>query len=279
MKKVNPHISIILPTYNGDNQIDRAISSVQEQSFQDWELIVVIDGSTDTTCERVSKMATEDSRIIIVNNVENQGIQKTLNIGLQKARGKYIARIDDDDEWVDIYKLQKQFDFLESHPEYVLVGTGLVLVDKQKKELTRYLFPGSDYEIRNKILSQNCFAHPTIMFRRNALNLLDGYSEDEKYKHVEDYELWLRMGTIGKFANLPIYAVGYQVSVTSISGKNKLLQLKKCIKLSWEFKNKYPSFLKNFINVNIRYLLYFFIGGVLDRYPKVRAVITSIYKS
>lgn len=275
---MNPVISIILPTYNGGDTVVRAIKSVQNQSFNDWELIVVIDGSTDTTYERVSKMSVSDPRIIIINNTENQGIQKTLNAGLQKVRSNYVARIDDDDEWVDLHKLQKQFDFLESNPEYVLVGTGVVLVDKQQKELTRYLLPESDYEIRTKILGQNCFAHPTVMFRMSAIDQVGKYSEEKNYKHIEDYELWLRMGIIGKFTNLPIYAVHYQVAEQSISGKNKLSQLKKIINLSWKWREKYPNFLKNFTLVLLRYSGYLLFGWLIARSPRFRSLITSVYK-
>lgn len=277
--QTNSKISIILPTYNGEKNIIRSIQSVQNQTFSEWELIIVIDGSTDATFERVSRIAKNDDRIIIVHNVQNQGIQKTLNDGLRKSQGKYIARIDDDDIWFDERKLQKQYDFLENNSDHVLVGTGVILVDEKGNEMSSYLLPETDEQIRKKILEQNCFVHSSVMFQKKVVDIVGGYSEDRKYKHLEDYEFWLRMGTVGKFANIPIYSVAYQVSTASISGKNKLIQLRRSIKLSWEFRNKYSSFFKNFIIVNIRFIFYFFMGRIFDKYPKVRAIVTSLYKS
>lgn len=271
-------ISIILPTYNGGDRIGKSIKSVQDQSFQDWELIIVIDGSTDATFERVSRIAKQDSRIVIINNEQNQGIQKTLNDGLKKATGEYIARIDDDDVWIDVRKLQKQIDFLEQNPDYVLVGTGIILVDSKGVEITRYFLPKTDQDIRKRILGQNCFAHPSVMYRKSVINQIGNYSESVQDKHVEDYEFWLRMGTIGKFANLSEYSLLYQVANSSISGKNKLPQLKKCIHLSWRFRKDYELFYRNFFIVCLRYVAYGLFGGILSRSIRLRGKITSFVK-
>lgn len=271
-------ISIILPTYNGGDRIGRSIQSVQNQSFQDWELIIVIDGSTDATFERVSRIAKNDTRIIIVHNEQNQGIQKTLNDGLKKVQGKYIARIDDDDVWFDDRKLQKQYDFLERNDDHVIVGTGMVLVTKKGEELGRYLFPTDDIFIRKKILGQNCFAHPTVMFRKSTIDRIGGYSEKEHHKHVEDHELWLRMGQVGKFANLPDYSILYQVDQQGLSGKNKVTQLKRRWKLCLEFKNNYPDFFQNFLKISFIYIGYRTIGWMFARSMKIRSLVTSWYK-
>ncbi len=271
-------VSIILPTYNGGDRIGKSIKSVQDQSFQDWELIIVIDGSTDATFERVSRIAKQDSRIVIINNEQNQGIQKTLNDGLKKATGEYIARIDDDDVWVDVRKLQKQIDFLEQNPDYVLVGTGIILVDKNGKQIDQYLFSASDDEIRKKILGQNCFAHPTVLFRNDIVKKIGGYSEDMNHKHVEDHELWLRMGTIGKMGNIPEYAILYQVNEQGLSGKNKSVQLKRRVQLCITYRKKYPNFLKNVIKITFLYIGYITIGWMFAGSIKVRSKLTAIYK-
>lgn len=271
-------VSIILPTYNGGDRIGKSIKSVQDQSFQDWELIIIIDGSTDATFERVSRIAKQDSRVVIINNEQNQGIQKTLNDGLKKATGEYIARIDDDDVWVDVRKLQKQIDFLEQNPDYVLVGTGIILVDSKGVEITRYFFPETDQDIRKRILGQNCFAHPSVMYRKSVVEQIGGYSENIQDKHVEDYEFWLRMGIVGKFANLSEYSLLYQVANSSISGKNKLPQLKKCIHLSWRFRKDYELFYRNFFIVCLRYVAYGLFGGILSRSIRLRGKVTSFFK-
>lgn len=271
-------VSIILPTYNGADRISRSIKSVQQQTIQDWELVIVIDGSSDVTYERVLRLAKEDKRIVIINNEQNQGIQKTLNNGLAHAKGKYIARIDDDDIWIDPRKLQKQFDFLEKNTDHVLVGTGIVLVNTKGEEIGQYVFPHSDVIIRNRILGQNCFAHPAVMYRRDIVELVGGYSEQVKHKHIEDHELWLRMGTIGKFANLNEYAVVYQVSEQGLSGKNKSRQLFNRIKLCIEYKNEYPKFISSFCKIVFIYIGYITIGWMFAKSMRVRSFVTSFYK-
>lgn len=278
MKKENPHITIILPTYNGGDRIGRTVSSVQQQSFQDWELLVVIDGSTDATLERVSRIAQQDNRIVVINNEQNQGIQKTLNHGLRRARGNYIARIDDDDTWIDARKLEKQYDFLESNPEHVLVGTGMILVDETGREIGKYLFPKNDQDIRKKILGQNCFAHPTVMYRKDIVDQIGGYSEQVKHQHVEDHELWLRMGTIGKFTNLNEYTIAYQVTPQSLSGKNKAKQLERRVRLCSEYRKEYPFFLKNWVKIFFVYIGYCTIGWMFAGSTKVRSLVTALYK-
>jgi glycosyltransferase involved in cell wall biosynthesis len=271
-------ISIILPTYNGGDCIGRAIKSVQDQSFQDWELLVIIDGSTDTTFERVSKIAQNDSRIVIVNNEQNKGIQKTLNDGIKKSLGKYIARIDDDDVWIDRYKIEKQYSFLEKHKDHVLVGTGMVLMNQQRKDSGQYLFPASDYEIRKKILGQNCFAHSAVMYDKQVVVELGGYSEDKKLEHIEDHELWLRMGTFGKFANINDYAIAYQVSPQSISGKNKLIQFFRKLRICIQYRKQYPYFVKNFLKVVFMLVGYGLVGWIFSDSSNVRSKVTQIYK-
>lgn len=278
MKKENPYITIILPTYNGADRISRAILSVQQQSFQDWELIVIIDGSTDATLERVSRIAQQDDRIVVINNKLNQGIQKTLNHGLRGARGFYIARIDDDDIWIDNRKLQKQYDFLQNNLEYVLVGTGMVLVDETGKEIGKYVFPKNDKDIRKKILGQNCFAHPTVMFRKETISQIGEYSEKKEHTHIEDHELWLRMGTVGKFANLNEYAITYQITPKSISGKNKHAQFYKKISLCVYYRKKYPDFLKNLFKVIFMFIGYMSIGWMFSNSSKIRSKVTEWYK-
>jgi glycosyltransferase involved in cell wall biosynthesis len=150
-----PIVSILLPTYNGAHFIAEAIASVQAQSHTSWELIVINDCSTDDTEQIVMDIQKKDERIVYVKNEENSGIQKSLNRGLQVAKGAYIARIDDDDGWSDREKMKRQVTFLDEHKDYVLVGTGAVIVDEHKKELTKYLMPQHDADIRKKILSKN----------------------------------------------------------------------------------------------------------------------------
>lgn len=241
----NQLVSVILPTYNGVKYIKRAIESVLAQSFFDWELIIVDDGSSDNTEDIAKEYAGKDQRITYIKNDINLGIQKSLNKGLKEAKGKYIARIDDDDEWIDKDKLKKQVEFLNNNPDYALVGTSAIVVNEDGKELFRYLLPETDQDIRNKLLMKNCFVHSSVLFRKEAVLKFNGYSEEEDVKHLEDYDLWLKLGTVGKLANLPIYAVKFMLRDESISSVNKLDQLKKDLILTKEFKTKYPNYIQS----------------------------------
>ena len=220
-------VSIILPTYNGSRFIQRSIESILLQSFADFELLVIDDGSTDSTAEIIQEATRSDSRIVYLKNEKNLGIQKTLNKGLRAAKNEYIARIDDDDLWVDEDKLKKQVEFLDTHPDYVLVGTGVIIQNEEGAELFSFLNPQTDEEIRKKILGKNCFTHSSVMFRKSAAIKFGGYDESQETRHIEDYDLWLKLGTIGKIANLPCYSVRFTLRPGNISSKNKIVQFRK----------------------------------------------------
>ena len=204
------------------------------------------------------------------------GIQKTLNKGLKEAKGEYIARIDDDDIWRDKDKLNKQFNILNNDEGYVLVGTGVIVVDEEEKELFRYLFPEKDKNIRNKILSKNCFVHSSVMFRKDLALSLDGYSELNEVKHIEDYDLWLKLGTKGKFCNISEYSINYTSRNGSISSVNKKEQFSKNLRLIKKYKKIYPNYGFSFL---IRLLAYLTLS-IFEFLPKkMQKVILKIYKS
>ncbi len=249
-------VSIILPTYNGSERIEMAIQSVLVQKYSNWELLVVDDGSQDNTALIVDNFVKKDSRIRYIKNEVNLGIQKTLNKGLAEVKGEYIARIDDDDIWIDKEKLRKQVEFLEKNKDHVLLGTGFIAIDEKDKEIFRRLNPESDEEIRENILNKTSFLHSSVMFRKESTPKFGGYSEDLQVFHIEDYDLWLKLGTIGKFANLPIYGVRFTLRNESISSKNKILQFRRSLQLIKKFKDQYPNYFKAFVCISIRLLAY-----------------------
>jgi glycosyltransferase involved in cell wall biosynthesis len=265
-------VSIILPTYNGAKYISRAIESVLSQSFSDWELLIVDDGSTDDTENIIKEYANKDSRIKYLKNENNLGTQKTLNRGLKEAKGEYIGRIDEDDEWIDKDKLQKQIEFLDNNSEYVLVGTGAVFINEDRKELTRCLMPETDEKIRNNLLCKNNFIHSSVVFRRNAVLQSGGYAEKKETREVEDYDLWLRLGLVSKMYNLPEYSTLYMTREGGFSSRNRLNQLKKGIKLSKEYKGKYPNYFRALFVGYTRLLFY----GYLIRVPIIRIPLISL---
>ena len=280
MKKKNIKVSVILPTHNGSKYISKAIESVLSQSLEDLELIIIDDGSTDRTSEVVKEFTKKDKRIVFENNKENLGIQKTLNKGIQMARGEYVARIDDDDEWVYLDKLEEQTAFLDRHGNYVLVGTGVIVVDEDRKELFRFMQPETDAEIRDKMLLKSCFTHSTVMFRKDTALEIGGYSEEEGALHVEDYDLWLRLGVVGKLYNLRQYGIKFMLREGAISSKYKLEQFRKNVKLVVKYRKHYPNFSRSFLFANLRgalYTIYEYMPFKSALKP-VREVILTIYK-
>lgn len=259
-----PVVSIILPTYNGAMFVVDAIKSIIDQTFNEWELIIVDDGSMDETGKIVSSLAGKDDRIKYFKNDKNLGIQKSLNRGLKEAKGEYIARIDDDDVWADKDKLKEQIEFLENNREYILVGTGTIVVDENGNEIVRYSLPEKDDDIRKKILSKNCFTHSSVIFWKDAVLKLGGYSEEKDTLHVEDYDLWLRLGRVGKFTNMPFYGVRFTLRGGAISSTNKIDQFRKDIKLARKYKNDYPNFWRAFMFGYLRLYFYVFLKSIIS---------------
>lgn len=249
-------ISIILPTYNSAHTVPQAIRSVLAQSHTDWELLVIDDGSADDT-ERTVKAFT-DPRIMYIKQEQNLGLQKTLNHGLRLAKGQYIARIDADDVWSDASKLQTQLLFLEQNPEHVLVGTRVIAIDTEGREVNRYVFPKTDKAIRNRILSRNCFAHSSVLFKKGAYK----YAESLDTLHAEDYDLWLRLGLEGKFANIPAFMATLTLAPTTITARNRIIQAKRILVIVWKYKSKYPNALFGVAAATSRYI-FFCIANVI----------------
>lgn len=241
----NPLISIILPVYNCEKHICDSINSVLKQNYHNFELIIINDGSSDNTISEILKF--KDNRIKFINNKVNFGLQKTLNTGILASAGKYIARIDADDSWLNKDKLKNQISFLESNQDYILIGTGAICINEEGKYLYKYLKPENDNEIRKTIIGYNCFIHSSVVFKKEAAISVGMYSENNQTKHAEDYDLWLKLGKIGKLYNLQSFDINYMINSESISNRNRIEQLKKTIQIA----NKYKYFYSKNILINL----------------------------
>lgn len=273
-----PTVSILLPTYKKPPHIKKSIGGVLSQSFSDWELIIIDDGLIDAAKKEICDFVANDPRILIITNPKNLGIQKTLNLGTLEAKGKYIARIDDDDQWIDKDKLKKQVEFLDSNPDYVLVGTDGIICDENLVDLRSYSMPKSDLEIRNRILFKNCFLHSSVMIRKDALEKVSGYCENKGVRHVEDYDLWLRLGLIGKIINLDTTSVRLIVNSGSVTSKNRLLQSIRDIFLTIRYSRHYPHFLFALLVAFLR-LFFFSINSILPLPKRVLYKLQAMYKA
>jgi len=237
-----PTITVLLSVYNAENYVGIAIESILKQSFTDFELIAVDDCSTDKSWDIVQQYMKLDSRVIAKRNEVNLGGCKTLNVGLKLAKGKYIARLDNDD-WSYPNRLEKQFDFLEAHPDVGIVG-GVMEIMNQHGEVTgKRKYNISDQEIRNKIFRYSPFSHPLVMIRKSILDKVGSY--DPAYAPADDYELYFRIGNESQFANLPDVIMRYRVIPSSIT----FMQTKKMELATINVRNQYSK------NPNYNYTL------------------------
>ena len=270
-----PRVSVVLSSKNGAAYIERAIESVLSQSFTDFEFIIINDGSTDNTLSLIKEFADKDRRVVCLDNGRNIGIQKSVNGGLRIAKGEYIARIDDDDFWIDSEKLAKQIDFLDRNKDYVVVGTGVVMFNEEGKELFRFAEKENDSELRKRILKKDPFTNSSVLIRKSAILKVGLYREDRDALHVEDYDMFLMLGRIGKFKTLQEYMTGFTMRKGGISGSNKLSQFRKGLSLLKRYRRDYPGGTTAFICVLIKIIGYFGYR-IIPESLKMKAF--SIYK-
>ncbi|WP_263831186.1 glycosyltransferase family 2 protein [Salinibacter sp.] len=195
----DPLISVILPVYNGRPYLQEAIQSILNQMFEDFEFIIINDGSKDGSKEVLEEFAEHDHRIRVVHQ-KNQGITPSLNRGLKLARGRCIARMDADDI-SHPERFARQIDFLESNPDVGILGTQIRQVDADGNPSSQWVLPTDPDLIGWQLLFSTCLCHPTVMIRHSLLDNLGGYAEWAT--HAEDYELWTRAVLKSRLANLP----------------------------------------------------------------------------
>lgn len=243
--KQNPSISVIMPVYNQGDYVGEAIESILNQTYTDFEFIIVNDGSIDNTEDSV--LSYTDERIIYVKNGRNLGNYPARNIGMQMAKGKYIAVMDADDIALPI-RLERQFMYMEGHPEISAIGSWFRFSDN----LQQYKNPVEDKKIRIALLRDNCFTHSSLLIRSEVLRNLNGYKE--QFKFAADYDLVCQIALDGKVWNLPECLVIYRRHSQQIS--QKYLQIQQM------YANK----------IRIRYQLDF-----IERYGKKEMTCVDLY--
>lgn len=183
-----PLVSIIMGAYNGEKTISRCIESIINQTYTNWEFIICNDCSTDNTLKIINEYSERDSRIIILNNDRNIRLAASLNRCLDVAKGKYVARMDADDESLPS-RLEVQVKYLEEHPDVDCVGVARIVFDEYGEHGIRR---ENEYPSKNDLLYMNPFAHPTIMMKKSVYNELQGYTVSEETMRAEDLDLWFR---------------------------------------------------------------------------------------
>lgn len=191
----NPKVSIIMGIYNCEKTLSEAIDSILEQTFHDWELILCDDGSTDRTYELANEYRNEyPTKIVLIKNERNEGLNYTLNHCLNHVRGEYTARMDGDDISV-VDRLEKEVSFLDTHPEYAIVSTPMIFFDEHGKW-------GESKAIEIPQLSDFVFhppfhCHAPCMIRTEAYRAVGGYTVDKRLLRYEDCNLWYKLYSAG----------------------------------------------------------------------------------
>lgn len=188
-----------MSVFNGERFLRESIESILNQTFEDFEFLIVNDGSTDASPDIIKEYAKKDPRIKPAHQ-ENIGLTRSLNKGLKLAKGKYIARMDADDI-SDSKRLETQAGFLDAHASIGVVGINSYVIDERGNIIDKVGHPESHDEIRSKILSDNKMVHSSIMLRKNLLET-NGYYNEE-FHLAQDYDLLLRLSVVTELANLP----------------------------------------------------------------------------
>jgi glycosyltransferase involved in cell wall biosynthesis len=215
----NPLVSVLLPVNNSSAYLRQAINSILNQTYQNFELIVVDDGSTDGSKTVLDDIV--DQRIVRVTRDRNLGIVAALNTGLTKAQGKYIARMDADD-MASPDRLSRQVDFLNQHLDVAFVGSWIRCFGNVIRPYI-HRYPINHFEIASFLLFENPIAHPSVMIRREMMDqLMQRYSPN--FPFVEDWELWSRLILVGKAANIPKVLLHYRIHSQSSNHRSAALQ-------------------------------------------------------
>lgn len=210
-----PTVSVILPVFNGEAHLKESIESILAQQYEDFECIILDDGSSDSSRMIIQEYARCDARIKPIINAENLGLVWTLNKGLSLCRGKYIARQDADDVSYR-HRFKEQVDFFYVNRDVGVVGSAMEVIDEKGNTLYFYRLPETDPEIRFRLLFNSAFVHPSVMMRKSVLVKNHMYY-NPTYAYAEDYDLWTRLLDITKEHNLLNPLIKYRITHTGQS--------------------------------------------------------------
>lgn len=231
-----------MPVYNAERYLKQAVDSILDQTFSDFELIAINDGSTDRSGDILEHYQKVDNRVTIVQR-ENRGLVATLNEGIDMAQGEYIARQDSDDISFST-RFEHQVEALDAHPQVVLVTGSFEVFDEQDEYLYREVLPAHDEDIKRAMYLRNPIGHGSVMFRRASCVQVGLYSD--KCGPTEDFELWARLAEVGKFMAIETAAFHWRVNTTGITSTHNNVQIelmKQHIHKLW--KKKYPTILNS----------------------------------
>ncbi len=243
MSQMNPEkglVSVIMSSYNTPEEFLRpAIESILNQTYQNFEFIIIDDCSTDNSLSIIESYS--DKRIRIIRNEHNLGITKSLNKGLAVAKGEFVARMDADDISLE-NRFEKQVNFLENHPDHIVCGTGVELIgdwqsNHSNKYICRIIPERESFRIHLLFGNYPNIVHPTAMFNRNLL-LKHNIKYNENYPLAQDYRMWVSCSDFAECANIPETLLNYRVHGKAVSSDRKELQKNIAIQIMQEQLDK-----------------------------------------
>jgi len=206
-------VSVVMSVFNGERFLREAVESILDQSWREFEFIVIDDGSTDHSAPILDSYQNYDARVKVYHR-EHVGLIESLNRGCRLAQGKYIARMDADDV-ASKDRLMTQVEFMEAHPEIGALGGAVEWIDATGKSLGTHRYPVGDRQIKATLLQGCAFWHPTVLLRREVFVWAGGYRS--VVVDAEDYDLWLRIADHFQLANLEAVVVKYRIHPQQVS--------------------------------------------------------------
>lgn len=235
----DPTVSIVVPCYNCEQWVQKTVDSVLNQTYRNIKLILIDDCSKDNTCKLLENIARKDSRVLLIRNSKNMGTARSRNIGLKYIDSTYYAPSDHDDIW-DLTKTEKQVRFLETNPTYAAVGCQVKVIDGQDCTVLTRNYPTQFPELKRFMTITSPICNPASLVRvayfRNV-----GFCYDESISGVEDYDLWFRLSTKYKIANLDEYLYSYRItnSQQTANMTKHILLLSQRVQRRWIFKRSF----------------------------------------
>lgn len=248
--KNKPLVSVIITAYNASAYLSEALQSVVNQTYKNLEVIVVDDGSSDTTYSIARQFAKDDKRVKVYKLRSNKGPSVASNAGMKKARGTFIARMDADDVMM-INRIEKQVMFLQRHTDILMVGGQCNLINEKSEVIGQKKYPTAHTAIYNALFTMNPIQHPACMFRRDIM-VKESISYHNHSLLAHDLELIFELSQYGKLANLADTVLSYRQHYDSLSLKNPKETFKATLYVRSKAVREYgytPTLKAQFINM------------------------------
>jgi len=219
-------VSVVSTGFNAGKYFEEAITSILNQTYKNYEYILIDNGSSDDSWKIIQKYAKKDKRIIPIQNKKTLTIAESFNVGFKRCTGKYIVRQDADD-WAFPERIEKQIELMKKDPEIVLCGGAIIVCDENLSSTYTRRYPETDKEIREKLFFYNPFAASATIMKKDAFEKIGFY--DEHVDAAEDYDSYFRLAKVGKIANVPEVIIKYRVANTGTSISKQNRQELQCI--------------------------------------------------